>query len=86
MHAGTRLLVTQLIVGYVPTLQVTKRKRATGAWAKLKEKRTEVIKKEPKDAKSVTGPYNPKWASNNKPVCVSVHMHPCVSAVCVERN
>jgi len=46
---------------------VTKRKRATGAWAKLKEKRTEVIKKEPKDAKSVTGPYNPKWASNNKP-------------------
>merc|ERR1712185_392754 len=46
---------------------VTKRKRATGAWAKLKEKRIEALKKEPKDAKSVTGPYNPKWASNNKP-------------------
>merc|ERR1712146_588884 len=46
---------------------VTKRKRATGAWAKLKEKRISAIEAEPKDAVSVLGPKNPKWASNNKP-------------------
>merc|ERR1712216_933971 len=44
---------------------VTKRKRATGAWAKLKEKRISAIQAEPKDAVSVTGPKNPKWPSNN---------------------
>merc|ERR1719201_578195 len=59
---------------------VTKRKRATGAWTKLKEKRIAEIMAEPKKGAGVpvtgpgtpgsvdvTGPYNPKWVSNNKP-------------------
>jgi len=59
---------------------VTKRKRATGAWTKLKEKRIAEITVEPKagagvpvtgpgkpGSVNVKGPYNPKWMSNNKP-------------------
>ena len=36
-------------------------------WTKLKEKRIAEIMAEPKDAPNLQGPYNPKWASNNKP-------------------
>ena len=78
---GRQFNPTKLFIDSLATVGlVTKRKRATGAWTKLKEKRIAEITAEPKAGAGVpvTGPgkpgsvdvkgqYNPKWMSNNKP-------------------